>query len=1309
MKIITKTQDALTTGASQVAQAVQESIATLSSELDGGLSEGRATITEIGQKLLEIPPRLARLPGMLNPSDALQDLGTTLQSLQGDLQKIAASGAQLGERLKPILESFADTRKDVDTLIASVRALPGRLAQLAPPSLSGLQAQAQGIIDGGQRMLTQASGITGRLQSLATSPPNLLPAAGQLAHGEIELARSGIIDTQAQLIAGLGQIGTAFSQLHAVPLASCDEITDSVQQGLQHLLDRVGALAGALANELGTLQTQLDGFHQRIDELSASVGKPLEQARGTIEALATEVDAIGTEVSAVIDALNAQVERIERMVETVKNAINQSVDGVDTALGGFRDALNELSAEIEALIPRLRALPDLLQPVNEQIDAAEALITEIQERIDVFVVQADQTLAQASVELDQAEERCDNAITVCTRYMMRAPPLIAARLLFVGVKATLPGIRATIVTARSTVKTAGQTARKLLDQALTAVGALRGLLEQALTEVRARIEQLVALLVKQQEVLAKAAAKLDEISLTLRQQAEAIGAKLDSVSTAVRNTVDDCLAQTQPKEAVDRAASTVRGLNAKLIDPLQARIDDGTARTHGLLDELRAGLDTPAQALQDGMVRLRDSLAPLQDAIDQPRLRLRETVEGLQAKLDGALQEGIQTLQQAGNQALGLLQQGDDAVDHLLAHGMAAQDAVSTNVATANQVLQRISAESQAARQLLSSAPMARTVLASCASLLQTALTQPASPLEAQCSAASAANQAAAGPAGQLEAAQADNQTRADTHALELPDGPTLHQQADSELGPARSNAAASAQTSEERTAAQQQQLAGVDAPWETLPEESKAAFQAAEDGAAETRDELQSSVADLAASADAVGDASTSAENELATHCDQCQAEVTALRDQAQAGLDAAKAEVDNVKAQTETARADLRKAEAIVAAEVAKHGGQAAIAAAGIGESPQAGGTATGESAAQGGADSANAGQPSGSSQAKGPAGTRDTAAQKSTQQEGAAPTETDSASTAANAQPDDAETRQTASGENAAQPEGAATSAKEPTAAVKEPLDKNTADESASRHPSGAMPSGADDAASEPGEDIPAGTARPDSLDDIQATAAAAPDAALEGTRPKKAPRQAIDEEITPDKLRSAVPPLAPEFADTPSPAAAARPQGDTSRQKPRTGHPIPPAPTADGADLKPPTSGTRPEPPELAKARKPNWPPPLPQSWRPKQSHWKSTSKKAPRGGKKRPQAFIPLRPANRPLRKHQERMQASPLMRATGSKAQKRRGSERARPRHGAPSAQINPLASAFNLNTSSRDACLPTTGQAGTGTHLTSSNPGLGV
>jgi archaellum component FlaC len=1018
MKFVTRAQTALTTGAAQVAEAVKKASSTLGDELETGLTEGRAAIGSVGQQLAEIPPRLARLPGLLDPRDTLSDLGQALSTLQGDLTGIANSAGQFGSRLNPVVQQFGQTRNDVGDVLDMVRQLPEKLTQAGTPDLEAVRTRAQQTLARGQAMLERATTLPTRLQALAAMLPELrskanadtlIDTAARQAHADINVLRTTLQDEHAQYLTDLDAVSAFFANIGQTAQAEADKITSGVQAVLDRLLNRLDELVKALVGELKALQEQLNGLHDRIDDLAKVIGQPLDKARAAIEAIAAEVDAVGAVVDTVIDAINAQIDRLQGLIDIVKNALTEAVGGVDTALTGFKEALAELDIEIEALIPQLRALPDLLDPVKQQIQDTHDLIVEIQERIDTFVIQTDATLNQASNELDQAETRCDEAIAVCTRHMMRSPPLVVARLLFVGVKTSLPGIRTTIATARTTIKSAGKTAHTLLDKALVAIDGLSELLEQAIAKVREVIEEMVKLLMSVRQALSRAAESLDAISVKLHEQIDALCARLDGVVTQVRSAIEAGLARIQAREVVDRIARQVRGLSTTWIDPLQVRIDEGANKTHGLLDTLREQLDPPAQALTDGMTELRAQLTPLADAIQKPAKQLCGLIAKLQADLDEVLQQAAQTLNSIANEAYATLQQGDTAVDELVVSAHEELNTAATIAASWSKTIKQQQAKMQTE---LDSIPVVDALIDACTAELDQLSEGAQSELDAQCEAASEANAATKIQMSTLEETQDTAMAEAEAYKISLPDSATLQEQVQADLAPTRSEAEAAVETAIQAVADNEQTLAGVDAPWQGMPEEAEAALKEAEDGAKATSEEMQSELAGLAAAATAVAEASQAAEADMSSQCDACHEEVTALRNEAQAEVDAAKADIDSVRAQTEATRADLAKAESIVAAEVARNGGTPraeAEAQAATSAAPAAATTTTAEAAPSSAEATPTSAQDATQALAKGAsaAGSSDTAAPAVADTSPSAPASTASAETQEVAAPNSAVT--------------------------------------------------------------------------------------------------------------------------------------------------------------------------------------------------------------------------------------------------------------------------------------------------------------
>lgn len=922
MKFISRTQQALMEGATHVASAVQKATQTVSTELQNGRDEGRSAIAAVSEQLVAIPHRLSEAARLLDARPMVADLATLLETLREQLRQLMQNAGQAGTGLRVPLQDLTAMQGEVTRVLDQIQALPAQVSQAAITDLTDMQELARQTLGRAQTVGMRVQGLPARIWAFAEGLPGLTgpddahdvtTAGATQAHIEVDTVRRALLAERDHLGAELALVGTRFSAHSALAAAKVQDITEALQQDLQLLMQKIDAMALSLQQALEDLRIAIGTGHERVDELAVAVTTPMAKARAAIEAVATQVDATGAMVDEVIAGIDSHLDRLQCIVDAVKLAVSDAATAVNTTLTGLRELLVDISAEIDGLIPRLHALPDELNPVYDQVGVAQGVIDDIQGSIPPFIDQADATLVQASAELDQAQALCEDAIATCTRYQMRAPALIAARLLFMGVKSSLPGIRSAITAARSTLRTAGKTASSLLDQADQAVLSVQGVLDQAVEQLRGLLERLVSLLVQLQQSLADTGTKLVEVGKMLDDQVAALNEQADAVVTEVRNKVNKAVESMQARPTVDRLAAQVRELPPALIAPLQAKLDGAMGQAHDGLNTLIDQLQQPAQALDAALNELLQHVHPLQAALDAPLQQLQHLLMQAQADLDELLQQAYGCVDQAVAQGLSALAMIESALDTLRAEANVHTDALCS----------RIDATATSIRINLERAPDPAALLQAFEDDCQRIQDSATQALLMHIDAARAAAEGTRRAMTKTATAEAALQEEATRITPELPQPCALEEQAEMALSPAREEAQSQAERAETEVRAQQEALGAVDATWTNLPDDMKAALDQAGEDAKSTCDHLQSEVASLAAASDAVATASNVAQEQVVVAVQSSHEEVSKLRDQAKSELGAVSEEILTAQARTDAVRSDLQRAEAIVDAEVEKHGG--------------------------------------------------------------------------------------------------------------------------------------------------------------------------------------------------------------------------------------------------------------------------------------------------------------------------------------------------------------------------------------------------
>ena len=462
MKFVATAQTALTEGAAQVAAAAKQGSEVLSTGLADALAHGQKTVTQMASEFAQITSELGALAGPLSPSEIAGDLAPALSNLQSKLQAIPRQLASVGSSLVDAGKSLGDIPGDLHTVAQGVGALPARLVALHP-DLSDVMPGLNALLNRVQALSDQAQGVQPRLAALITdlqplqasilalqNPTQVIsPVARQqilidlraLAENAGVKAREGVNDISQGIRSEAGAVQVELSgmadglaeiveKLAADITALVAELFDLLKPIQLRLVDTVDTLKAELQN----MQALIDGFHGNVEDLAQALNVPIDKVKVAMDGMAQQILAVGVIVDGVIGNIDKLIAQVQQLVQAILDTLDQAAAGVDRALDGFKQAIKELIEEIDNIKAQLAALPERFSAVTDQIDAAQELIEYVRGKIADFVQQADRALVAASAELDQAGTLCDEAITICTRYQMRAPTLMVARTMFMGVK-----------------------------------------------------------------------------------------------------------------------------------------------------------------------------------------------------------------------------------------------------------------------------------------------------------------------------------------------------------------------------------------------------------------------------------------------------------------------------------------------------------------------------------------------------------------------------------------------------------------------------------------------------------------------------------------------------------------------------------------------------------------------------------------------------------------------------------------------------------------------------------------------------------
>jgi len=966
LKVIQQSLQLLPQSATRITQALTSAAGAIGSEGQAVAIDTLKVAGELRQGLGGVVTAIQGFQGLLDPAPILAGCTEALESSFAEIKTLVAKTSALPQLLAPLPGKVTELAATCQNGASALRRLPQALAGLAPSldsQIQGLQAMPPRLGEFAARALGTRDLVAhhgaamselalAHSKATAESRPALqerasaLQADAQLALETLQQQLHGQADG---LRAELDQLRQSGSDLIENARLAMVERAGTALEQLQAGSDLVELVRPALAEGDTEVGARFDGADARFTQIRQKVGDPLGLARTQFEMLAQRIGEQSTKVEALIQKLLEPIGSLQTRADTcvqvlqgVSEVLVQEVEGVQQQL----TALGTLGQEGKAFV---QTLPQQLEPVRGSIDSAAALVVDIKAGIPGFIAQADLALSSADSELTQADALCTNAIEVCTQYQLKVPPLIAARMLFVGVKGAIPGVRNAITAARSAVKQAGETSGGLLDQAKAVVLALHPLLEQAVALLQVAIDKLVLLVDALLQALTSAAAMLEQIAPLVAAAVEQAIAALNGLIAQLQEKTQTGLAQLQ-SQSQSLAAS------------LQEQLDALFARTFGAMDTSGGGaFDRISLALGDARALasqsvplLNQQLGKVSDALAQG---LGVAGEAALSPLEAILLDTKAQWEALCSEAQGKVGDIEEQCSGLIGDAMVSTESMQVLVlagagpqdvqAAIDEALQTLEATAcdagldggKAPRFIEPEIDQAEKVIA----LLLVRAGAGGAPAGSMAKWLADLGQQAEEAASLLEADAATAQKSADDldeslrkaakllTSFDVPESDADTMAANVSLSFAQLGDEAAVTANE---AAQVEQ--GLSAQLDHSTEEAQSFTQPS----AEAIDDCKESGQSELAAALAAAEAAAAAEEELRQAIAEAQSDVKEaaasaqgrmqeLKDEAQAALTSAQEHVTGVQEEVDAQRTDVIKAETILDNEVVKHGGESLLAA--------------------------------------------------------------------------------------------------------------------------------------------------------------------------------------------------------------------------------------------------------------------------------------------------------------------------------------------------------------------------------------------
>jgi hypothetical protein len=532
-----------------------------------------------------VPPPLARIRAAVDEafvgSEGLASRNGSINALTGTattaVQQAAAAPSVLASLL-PNLKTHLDIQKAYPSRVDVIAA---RAADVA----SVVQGYGDSLLSG----------------SLGPAHADALRPKLEQAKGNLQSFHDGLLAdlkaADADLDAASNAIDAALSGvLSSLPTAKrsiLDPLTSSqvsLQEAKSAIVEESKSTAAGLSGacekvepELATLQQAVTSSEERLKAAGAEVGGSATQASAKTQAALTVLDALDATVQSSVDAINAALGKVPHEADTIKALIAR---------------INE---QAEAAKASLMTIPDNFTAIDSQIAAAVATIQGAKDGIPAMAAQAEAALTTAESSMDSASTLCDSAIATCTKYMMQAPLLIPARLLFVGVKATIPAIKVAIVAAKGGISTASAAACKLMDVAASVVTKLQPVLVHIVEKLKLAVGALVTLVGTLQQTLVAAVSSLDKVVTTLQAAFSSIPPRIDVILEKIRTQVMAQEAKSKPAPTIQKTQQDVDALAEQTFRPIQEQLDSGVGGVGAKLKAAETDIQAAAVPVAEGI------------------------------------------------------------------------------------------------------------------------------------------------------------------------------------------------------------------------------------------------------------------------------------------------------------------------------------------------------------------------------------------------------------------------------------------------------------------------------------------------------------------------------------------------------------------------------------------------------------------------------------------------------------------------------------------------------------------------------------
>jgi len=672
----------LSASAQRVEQAIAQARESMTTQLQNLVADVKqvaqdtpARIDKVIEEITTIPPMLDPGPIVKKMNDAVAQGRIALDDVVRLGQEAAASLSQAVPSLKDqmsIVAQQASVMTDRATAIAkaqssgsvlSLPVVPGSIREL-PSRLPAWWKQASGALNIVQTygadvsQLTNASASAAGVEQAETLRDQCkasLDALEATIVADIDALQGELAADFAPFVGGAG--GSAASVL-----ASASALADG----------NASALTESWSLAIASAKAKMESARAALPTAMSAFAEPVNQAQQDLASIGVKLNAVGDRAKEALSKVLEGAEEINVAVGRLVTSLTETVSKCRDEIEAIRQILKSLIDRALAIVAKLDSLTEHFVPARSAIDAALAQIDEIIQQIPQFVAQALATLNNALGELSQASVLCDNAIAVCTRYMIKAPLLIPARALFMGIKATIPAVVASVQGAKGVVQTAGTTTQQLLTSAKVPVAAINPLLDQAVAALESAAATLVSLIRSAEQKINAALDQLGAVMSQIEELANSAQQNLDAMAQRALAAARECAERIDPQPQIEQFNRQLSESSDRLFTPIKAGLDsvEGTiAKSMERADqelmakarELKERLESAVREGSPLESRLRELEAsgsvssPLAGVAQRMQANASSALNQMRAKIQGALSASRSQVDDIHAQAMQIL------------------------------------------------------------------------------------------------------------------------------------------------------------------------------------------------------------------------------------------------------------------------------------------------------------------------------------------------------------------------------------------------------------------------------------------------------------------------------------------------------------------------------------------------------------------------------------------------------------------------------------------------------------------------------